>query len=131
MFSLDEKVALVTGAGSGIGAAIAETLAAAGALVIVTDSNPEAGAQTAAQIVAGGRKGRFVPLDVTQESACQTVVGEVLRENRHLDVLVNNAGIGAVGTLLQTTGEALDRLFAVNVRGVFNVSGAALPHMLE
>ena len=123
MFSLNNKVALVTGAGSGIGAAIAETFARAGARVIVTDRDERAGRTVADRI----GKADFLALDVSQEDQCERVAREVGR----LDVLVNNAGIGHVGTILQTIAADLDRLHAVNVRGVFNVSKAFLPQMLE
>lgn len=122
MFRLDNKSALVTGAGSGIGAAIAETFALAGARVFVTDRDEKAGRGVATRI----GKAEFLALDVAQEDRCERVARQV----GQLDVLVNNAGIGHVGTILQTTGADLDRLYAVNVRGVFNVSKAFLPGMV-
>ncbi|HKQ39515.1 MAG TPA: SDR family oxidoreductase [Verrucomicrobiae bacterium] len=123
MFSLANKVALVTGAGSGIGAAIAETFARAGARVCVTDRDEKAGRTVADRI----GKAEFLALDVAQEDQCERVAHQVGR----LDILVNNAGIGHVGTILQTTAADLDRLHAVNVRGVFNASKAFLPQMLQ
>src|SRR6185312_11278398 len=75
---------------------------------------------------------RFAPLDVTQEDACKRLVATVLAENgNHLDILVNNAGIGLVGTVLQTSAEDFDRLWAVNVKGIFHLSKAALPAMIQ
>jgi 2-keto-3-deoxy-L-fuconate dehydrogenase len=123
MFNLHNKTALVTGAGSGIGAAIAETFAGAGAKVFVTDRDEKAGRIIAERI----GKAEFLPLDVAQEDQCDRVARQVGR----LDILVNNAGIGHVGTMLQTTGTDMDRLYAVNVRGVFNVTKAFLPGMVE
>jgi 2-keto-3-deoxy-L-fuconate dehydrogenase len=131
MFSLAGKLALVTGAGSGIGAAIAETFARAGAELIVTDRDVATAQATVDRIVAAGGQARAVPLDVTDDEACSRVAAEVHAAAGRLDVLVNNAGIGHVGTVLQTTGADMDRLYAVNVRGVFNVSKAFLPRMLE
>jgi 2-keto-3-deoxy-L-fuconate dehydrogenase len=125
MFKLDGKIAFVTGGGSGIGAAIAETFAMAGAEVIVADRDPKAGEAVAKQIAATGRKTAFRLLDVSSEDDCRAAA-----DNR-VDVLVNNAGIGHVGTILQTTAADLDRLYQVNVRGVFNLSKAFLPQMLE
>jgi 2-keto-3-deoxy-L-fuconate dehydrogenase len=122
MFRLDNKVALITGAGSGIGAAIAETFAQAGARVYVTDRDEKAGRSVAGRI----GKAEFLPLDVAQEEQCERVAQQV----GQLDVLVNNAGIGHVGTILQTTGTDLDRLYAVNIRGVFSMSKAFLPGMV-
>ena len=131
MFRLDGKVALVTGAGSGIGAAIAETLSGAGARVLATDCDLDAATATARRIHAAGGEATTFPLDVVDEAACASAVARVASDAGALDVLVNNAGIGHVGTLMTTNGEDLDRLYGVNVRGVFNVSKAFLPGMLE
>ena len=131
MFRLAGKVALVTGAGSGIGAAIAETLARAGARVVATDLDAPSARATAARIQSAGQSAAAMVLDVADESACAAVASAVTLESGPLDVLVNNAGIGHVGTLTTTSGADLDRLYAVNVRGIFNVSKAFLPGMLE
>jgi meso-butanediol dehydrogenase / (S,S)-butanediol dehydrogenase / diacetyl reductase len=127
MFDLSDKIALVTGAGSGIGAAIAEAFAAARARVYVTDRNEAAALATAARIGPGATA---LTLDVTDEAQCAQRAEEVLASAGRLDILVNNAGVGHVGTLTQTGGSDLDRLYAVNVRGVFNLSKAFLPSML-
>lgn len=130
MFSLAGKTALVTGAGSGIGAAIAELFAQAGAFVFVADVNANGGHQTATTIQLAGGAAEFVPLNVTDEAAGTALAAQIHTRHPALDVLVNNAGIGFVGTLLTTTGADLDRLHAVNVRGTFNVTKAFLPAML-
>jgi 2-keto-3-deoxy-L-fuconate dehydrogenase len=122
MFKLTNKVAFITGAGSGIGSAIAETFAAAGAQVIIADRDVAAGKTTAEKL-----KAKFIELDVSNESACDAAA----RQFGAVDILVNNAGIGHVGTILQTTASDLDRLYNVNVKGVFNLSKAFLPGMLE
>ena len=121
MFSLKNKTALITGAGSGIGAAIAETFVHAGARVIVTDRNAETGGAVAARIGA-----EFLELDIADEAQCAEVASRVPR----LDILVNNAGVGHVGTMAGTTGDDLDRVWAVNVRGTFNITKAFFPSML-
>lgn len=131
MFRLDSKVALVTGAGSGIGASIAETLAQAGAFVFVTDVTAASGKNTVERIQGAGGKAGFIPLDVTNEAECATAARTVLEHHGRLDILVNNAGIGAVGTIATTTGAEFDRIWGVNVRGVFNVCKAFIPSMLE
>ena len=131
MFSLQNKIALVTGAGSGIGAAIAETFARAGAFVFVTDRDDQSGRDTTGRIRAQKGRVEFLLLDVTNEEDCRRATEAVRSGQGRLDVLVNNAGIGHVGTLMQTTGADLDRLYAVNVRGVFNVTKAFLPDMLK
>jgi 2-keto-3-deoxy-L-fuconate dehydrogenase len=131
MFRLDNKITLVTGAGSGIGAAIAQTFAQAGATVLVADRDQAAGEKTVGEIKQAGGQAGLVLLDIAREDDCQRVAAEVLQTHGRLDVLVNNAGIGHVGTILQTEGTDLDRLYAVNVRGAFNLCKAFLPAMLE
>jgi NAD(P)-dependent dehydrogenase (short-subunit alcohol dehydrogenase family) len=130
MFSLANKSALVTGAGSGIGAATAEVFAQAGARVFVTDRDKTSGCVTVERIVAGGGSAVFLPLDIADEVQCQHVAQTVLSMAGQLDVLVNNAGIGHVGTMANTTAADLDRLYAVNTRGTFNVTKAFFPSML-
>ena len=130
MFNLDNKIALVTGAGSGIGAAIAEQFARAKAFVYVTDCDERGGSVTVSRIQAQGGQAEFLRLDVTQEKDCTQAAERAHQSHGRLDILVNNAGIGHVGTLLQTAGTDLDRLYAVNVRGVFNVTKSFLPAMI-
>jgi NAD(P)-dependent dehydrogenase (short-subunit alcohol dehydrogenase family) len=126
MFSLQNKTALVTGAGSGIGAAIATTFARAGAQVWVVDRDPAAGAKTVAAIRAAGGAAEFAELDVSVEADAVALAGRL----PPIDILVNNAGIGHVGTVLTTTAADLDRMHAVNVRGPFNLCKAFVPAML-
>ena len=130
MFSLENKNCLVTGAASGIGAAIAQTFARAKGFVYVTDRDEKGGHQTVSRIHADGGKAEFLTLDVSSEQSCAQLKAKIDSEQREINILVNNAGIGHVGTMLQTTGADLDRLFAVNVRGVFNVSKAFLSDMI-
>ncbi len=129
MFSLQNKTALVTGAGSGIGAAIAETFARAGAWVFVTDRNETAGQGVCERLVADNLRASFLRLDVSDTQSCANVARTVAEAAGHLDILVNNAGIGHVGTMETTTGEDLDRVYEVNVRGVFNVTKAFFASM--
>lgn len=131
MFSLQNKITLVTGAGSGIGAAIAETFAKAGAHVFVADRDATGGHATVEKIKANKASAEFVALDVTSEADCERVRHSVHSAFGRLDVLVNNAGIGHVGTILQTTAADLDRMYSVNVRGVFNVTKAFIAGMIE
>ena len=126
MFSLENKIALVTGAGSGIGAAIAETFAQAGARVFITDRDEAAGRAVTANIP----RAEFIALDVTSEPQCEETARAVIVGAGRLDILVNNAGIVHVGTMATTTGADFDRVLGVNTRGVFNVTRAFLPSML-
>jgi 2-keto-3-deoxy-L-fuconate dehydrogenase len=121
MFNLRNKTALVTGAASGIGAAMAETLAQAGATVWVADRNEADGRAQAERI-----GGKFLALDVAVEADCAQAADTV----GPLDILANVAGLGHVGTLLNTAAADLDRLYAVNVRGIFNCCKAFAPAML-
>src|SRR5688572_20700933 len=122
MFSLANKSALITGAGSGIGAATAEMFSRAGARVFVTDRDETSGSATIERIVAVGGSAVFLQLDIADEAQCLHVAQTVLEMAGHLDVLVNNAGIGHVGTIATTTAADLDRLHAVNTRGTFNIT---------
>jgi 2-keto-3-deoxy-L-fuconate dehydrogenase len=130
MPTLNEKIALVTGAGSGLGAAIAEDFARAGAFVYCTDRLHSTAKETAARISAAGGRSEALAHDVTSEADCAAVAQAVLGRHGRLDVLMNNAGIGHVGTMLTTDGSDLDRVLAVNVRGVFNVTKVFLPGMI-
>lgn len=127
MFDLTGKVALVTGAGSGIGRAIAQRFAKAGAKVHVGDLNEAAGRETVALIRAAGGGAEFQQLDVADEAS----VARTAAATGPLHILVNNAGIGHVGTILQTNAEDMDRLYRVNVRGVFSVTKAYIGAMIE
>lgn len=121
-FRLKNRVALVTGGASGIGEATCRVLAAAGAEVIVADLNGDAARNLAAEL---GRS-RAMPLDISNEAAVETALGGLER----LDVLVNNAGIGLVGGIEETSTEDFERLMRVNVTGVFLVTKAAIPKLV-
>jgi NAD(P)-dependent dehydrogenase (short-subunit alcohol dehydrogenase family) len=124
------KVCLVTGAGSGIGRASARLFAREGAAVVVADVDAGAGDLTAAEIAADGGDTAAVCTDVTDPAACERAVRAALDRWGRLDVLFNNAGIGAVGAVHDEPLEQLDRVLAVNVRGVFLMARAALPSMM-
>jgi NAD(P)-dependent dehydrogenase (short-subunit alcohol dehydrogenase family) len=126
MFRLDSRKALVTGAASGIGEAIAHALSRAGAAVVIADIDADNGERVAQACCAQTPGGRFISLNVADETNCARVSDEI----GPIDILVNNAGIGHVGTIEQTAGADLDRLYGVNVRGVFNVTKAFIGSML-
>ncbi|HMM79445.1 MAG TPA: SDR family oxidoreductase [Pyrinomonadaceae bacterium] len=131
MFDLKGKTAFVTGAASGIGEAIAETLGAAGAFVYVADVDDEGGLRTVERLTATGLTADYVHLDVSDADACGRAANRVIEERGTPDILVNNAGIGHVGTILQTEPDDLDRLYSVNVRGIFSLTKAFLPGMAK
>ncbi len=122
VFNLDQKNALVTGGASGIGAAIASAFAEAGAFVWIADCNETDGQRMAVKIA-----GKFLALDVASEADCARAAQAV----GPFDVLANVAGIGHVGNLLNTTATDLDKLLAINVRGIFNCCKVFVPAMLE
>ena len=129
MFRLDGKSAIVTGAGSGIGRAIAKTFAAQGARVFILERDRGAAADVAAEIAAAG--GAAVPLecDVSSAASVAAAFANVDRAAARLDILVNNAGVAHVGTLATTAEADLDRVYAVNVKGVYLCAQAAVARM--
>src|SRR5215469_14849140 len=129
MFRLDGKIAAVTGAGSGIGRAIANTFTHAGARVFVLERDSGAGEETAADIRARGGMSTAIDCDVTSAQSVQAAFGRIDRQAPGLDILVNNAGIAHVGTVENTSAADLDRIYAVNVKGLFLCSRAAIARM--
>jgi NAD(P)-dependent dehydrogenase (short-subunit alcohol dehydrogenase family) len=126
-FRLDDKVALVTGGGSGIGAAICRAFAEQGARVLVAEVNNANGQRVASEL---GEAGTFAHTDVTNLSSVQQAVTIAVDRFGRLDILVNCAGIGLVGSVQETQEADWDRLMAVNVGGVFHGSRAAVDQML-
>jgi NAD(P)-dependent dehydrogenase (short-subunit alcohol dehydrogenase family) len=123
-------VALVTGAGSGIGEATALRFGREGAAVAAADLSEPAAASTAGRIrQAGGRAVAFAA-DVSRDADCRRLVAETIGQLGGLDILVNNAGIGAVGTVLETDEATFEQVMDVNVKGTFLLSKAALPAMI-
>jgi NAD(P)-dependent dehydrogenase (short-subunit alcohol dehydrogenase family) len=131
MFDLTGKNALVTGAASGIGEATARTLAASGAKVYLADLNGERGNAIAKEIGDAGHAAEFIELDVSDLDSCERAANLVTERDGRLDILVNNAGIGHVGTILETSAQDLERLFAVNVRGMFDLTKLFIGGMIE
>lgn len=128
---MTEKIAVVTGAGSGIGRAIAAELAARGHAVVPTDLDLSAAEETGQQITkAGGTAGRARRLDVTDPAAATTVAEDVVSEHGSIDVWVSNAGISKMQDFLAVTPDDLRRTLAVNLEGVFLCGQAAARAMI-
>lgn len=129
-FGLDGKVAVVTGGASGIGKAIAQTFATHAATVHVLDVNRESAEHAASDIVSGGGSAVAHRCDVTHTAEVTDVFDKIISDSG-IDILVNNAGIAHIGNLGQTTEEDVDRIYNVNVKGVYLCMHACIESMKQ
>ena len=129
MTSLKDKVALITGAASGIGRASVLRFVQEGARVVAVDMQPEANAETVRAAVAQGGEAVAVEADVTKAADVGRIIVRAVEAYGRLDVLFNNAGISMVGTILDIDEKDFDRIFAVNVKGIFLACKEAIPLM--
>jgi 3(or 17)beta-hydroxysteroid dehydrogenase len=128
---LDGKVVLISGGARGMGAAEARLFAREGARVVIGDVLEAEGQAVEAEITAAGGAALFTRLDVTLEADWERAVALAVRRYGALTVLVNNAGVGAAGRVEDTTAEAWDRVMAINAKGVFLGTRAAIPAMRQ
>jgi 3-oxoacyl-[acyl-carrier protein] reductase len=128
---LRDKIALVTGAAGGIGAATARRFAREGASVAINDARPEGLEAIAGEIRAAGAKALVLPGDVTRKADCERLVQDVTRTFGRLDILINNAGINRDAMAAKMTEEQWDAVLSVNLKGTFLCAQAALPGMRE
>ncbi|MGW1344885.1 SDR family NAD(P)-dependent oxidoreductase [Kribbella sp. NPDC002412] len=132
MNELTGKKALVTGGSRGIGAATAIALAERGADVALTyNSSPDAAAKVVKEIEALGRRAYALPVDAADASAVADGVALAAERLGGLDILVNNAGVGAIGPMNDFTLDDIDRVLAVNIRGVYAAAQAAAPRLSD
>ena len=129
LFSLQDKVVAVTGAGSGIGRAIATVFAKQGGIVNILDYNEQAGEGAQQSLESQGLRATFHRVNVANQSEVEKVVGAIVHANHRLDVLVNSAGVAHIGNAENTTEADFDRLVQVNIKGIYNAIHAAIPVM--
>ncbi|MGB5188442.1 3-oxoacyl-ACP reductase FabG [Robiginitalea sp.] len=127
---LKNRIAIITGAARGIGAAIAELFAREGAVVILLDLLPE-GKEVAAKIKASGGKAEFHTVSVTDKGALETLFKQIHNTHGRIDILINNAGITRDRTLEKMSEDEWDAVVEVNLKGVFLCTQAAIPYMKE
>lgn len=128
---LKDKITVITGAGSGIGRAIARLFAREGAKVLVADLCAEGGEETRATIASEGGEARFYEVDVRDPDQTRAMVETAVQTWGRLDTLVNNAGVARMGSVTETSLEDWDLVIDVNLKGVFLCSRAALPELIR
>lgn len=131
MFQLEGKSAVITGAGSGIGKAIALLFARQGALVNIFDIDEKGATQTIDEVTAAGGRAHHFYCNVADQESVKTCLEACLPAGASLDILVNNAGIAHVGTATSTTEEEFAKVFNVNVKGVYNMLHETIPYLKQ
>jgi NAD(P)-dependent dehydrogenase (short-subunit alcohol dehydrogenase family) len=131
MKRVEGNVCFVTGAGSGIGQAIAQRLAEEGGQVICADINATTAAATAESLKQQGYQALPMTVDISQVTQVNTAIAECIQQFGRLDVLVNNAGVNIPGVFHEVSDEVIDKTLNVNVKGAIYASRAALPQMLK
>lgn len=126
---LKDRVAIITGAGKGIGQGIARVFVQEGAKVVIVDWDEEAGKRTAEELCQAGGDAFFVKCDVSKEDEVKAMVQAALEKYGRIDILVNNAGVGVYKSVLEATSEEWDLCLGVNLKGVFLCSKYVIPHM--
>lgn len=128
MFKLTNKTAVITGGGSGIGRAIASVFAKQGAKIYIIDVDEKGAEETVKAIKDDAGEAAFKKCDISSKEAVDKIIAGIIDESG-LDILVNNAGIAHIGNIEQVTPDAIDRLFGVNVKGMYHTIFAAIPHL--
>lgn len=128
---LRDKVALITGAGRGIGRALARAFSQEGAHVVIAEIDSQSGAEAAAEISDAGRRSLFVQADLSRKDEIAAMVNKVLAEFGRIDVLINNAGIHLTTPFLDVSEGDYDRVLSVNLKGPFFCGQAVARHMAE
>lgn len=126
---LKDKVTLITGAGSGIGRAISLLFGKEGAKVLVNDIDEKSGGKVIDEIKNKGGGASFIKADISKFRECEFLVKESIKIYSKIDILCNNAGIGIVGTVVDTKEEDFDRIISVNLKGTFLLSKVVISEM--
>ncbi len=127
-FRLNGKTALITGGASGIGKAITAVFAQHGAAVYILDFNKDHGARVVKELQEQGFEATFAFCDVADEKQVGALIDSIAKKHK-IDILVNNAGVAHIGNIENTTATDLDRIYSINVKGVFNCAKAVVKHM--
>ena len=128
---LKDRIAIATGAGSGIGRAGAQIMAREGAKVVVADLRAEAGQETVDLITGDGGQAMSVPTDVTDPAQLEALVAKTLEAHGRIDILHSHAGIQVEGPLLEADPKGMDASWALNVKAHFDLARLVVPHMIE
>ncbi len=128
---LADKIALITGAGSGIGRASALLFSKEGAKVVIVDMNTTNGENTAKEIVEQGGEATFIHADISKANEVEGFVNTAIKKYGRLEILFNNAGVASAGDVVSTTEEVWDRTIDTNLKGAFLGCKYAIPHMIR
>ena len=129
MREFDKKVAIVTGGGSGIGKAIVQSLAESGALVYIIDVQEDKARETMEVLQKQKMKVEFLQCDVSKQSQVAETVRQIFSNEGRIDILINNAGVSHIGTAEDTNEEDFDRIYQINIKGVYNCLHEVIPCM--
>lgn len=128
-FNLSQKVSVITGAGSGIGKSIAEVFSKHGSKVYILDVDEDSAQKVVEQISSNGGEAVYKFCNVAIQAEVKQVFQQIAEENERIDILVNNAGVAHIGNVETTTEEDLDRIYNINIKGVYNCLHACIPYM--
>jgi 2-keto-3-deoxy-L-fuconate dehydrogenase len=129
LFNLHGKIAVITGGGSGIGKSIVKVLAAQGAKVFILDLNEHAANETQGEIEGDGGKAVAFSCNVSDQASVSEIFSSIIASEKNIDILVNSAGISHIGNLANTTPDDFEKIFQVNVKGVYHCMHAAIENM--
>lgn len=131
MFNLQRKTAVITGGGSGIGKAIAELFASRGAEVYILELNKSSADETVKSITASSGKASAFAVNVSDQAQVKEIISSIAQKAGRIDILVNSAGISHIGKLDNTLEEDFDRVYQVNIKGVYNVMHSVIYYMIQ